>query len=81
MAPGAEFGALLTVGMTLAGIVTMIRARALRRKGPAVPDRDQARRQAEALEMERRMASYLARHDRGDLAPTPDTEEPKETRA
>jgi hypothetical protein len=85
MAPGAEFGAILTLGMTLAGIVTMLRAgsvrRARRRSGPLPDDPDQSRRRDEAHEMERRMASYLARQDQGDLAVARTQDEPKETGA
>ncbi len=65
MATGAGLGNLIPVAMAVAGIVTMVRARAGRRNGKAAVDEDFERRQAATLEMERRMASYLAGRDMG----------------
>jgi hypothetical protein len=82
MAPGADLGGILMLGMTLAGIVTMLRAAALRRArrraGPAPLDPDHARRQDEAHAMERRMVAYLARQDQGDRVVARTQDEPKE---
>ena len=73
MATGSGLGTLIPVAMTLAGVVTMLRARARRRRGKADSvDADVERRQAAAAEMERRMAAYLA----GRAAPSEDPEEP-----
>lgn len=70
MATGSGLGSLIPVAMTLAGIVTMLRARARRRRGQADPvDADVERRQAAAAEMERRMAAYLAGRSARDEDP------------
>jgi hypothetical protein len=47
------------VAMTLVGLISVLRAR--RNKGK--PDEDAEQRQARQMEMERRMASYLAARD------------------
>jgi hypothetical protein len=60
MASGSGLGGLLPVAMTLAGIVTLLRARARRKRGPAPVDPELERRQAATRESERRMAAYLA---------------------
>ncbi|WP_136645457.1 hypothetical protein [Tabrizicola sp. YIM 78059] len=65
MAAGSGLGGLVPVAMTLVGIVTMFRARSKRRAGPPARDEEFERRRAEAAEMERRMASYLAQRDAG----------------
>lgn len=66
MAIGGGFGTLIPVAMTLAGIVTMVRARARRRRGEAPPvDEDFEKRQAATRESERRMAAYLAQQGSG----------------
>ncbi|MFP5480853.1 MAG: hypothetical protein ACLGIE_14400 [Alphaproteobacteria bacterium] len=66
MATGGGLGALIPVAMTLAGIVTLLRARSRRRSGAARPaDEDFERRQVAAMEMERRMAAYLAGRSAG----------------
>ncbi|MFN3280584.1 MAG: hypothetical protein ACK40I_02780 [Tabrizicola sp.] len=62
---GSGLGGLLPVAMTLVGIVTMLRARSRRRAGERPLDEESERRQAEAAEMERRMASYLAARNAG----------------
>lgn len=46
--------------MSLVGIVTILRARAKRRRGGAEVDEDFEARQTAARETERRMAAYLA---------------------
>ena len=60
MAAGAGLGGLMAVLLPLVGIVTILKARAARRRG--VPPVDEAfeARQAATLESERRMAAYLA---------------------
>jgi cytochrome c-type biogenesis protein CcmH/NrfF len=63
MAVGAGLGSLIPVAMTLVGIVTILRARARRRRGEPAVDQDFERRQLAAAEMERRMANYLAGRD------------------
>jgi hypothetical protein len=67
MAGGSNFGGLLPLAITVVGIVKMIHGRARRRAGRAEPDPDSdgEKRKAAALEMERRMASYLAGRDTG----------------
>jgi hypothetical protein len=60
-----DMGAVLPLVLTLAGVVTMLRARARRRSGMPPRDEDFERRQAAAAEMERRMASYLAGREAG----------------
>jgi cytochrome c-type biogenesis protein CcmH/NrfF len=65
MATGTGLGGLLPVAMVIVGLVTMLRSRARRRAGASSVDEAFERRQAEAAEMERRMASYLAGRDAG----------------
>lgn len=65
MATGAGFGSLIPVAMSLVGVVTILRARAKRRRGALEVDTDLKERQQAAAEMERRMASYLAQRDSG----------------
>ena len=62
MATGSGIGSLIPLAMTLAGVMTMLRARRARRTGRDADggDSEGARRRADALEMERRMAAYLA---------------------
>jgi hypothetical protein len=63
---GSGLAGLVPVAMTLVGIVTILRARRARRRGiDTVPPADKDR-QAAAMEMERRMASYLAQRDSGN---------------
>ncbi len=78
MATGPGLGTLLPAAMTLVGILGMVQAwrqrRARRtRQGDGIgPDRgmaadradDQDRRRGEAVEMERRLAAYLAQRPR-----------------
>ncbi len=64
MATGPSLASLLPVAMMLVGVVSVLRTR---RKGPA-KDADRGEntaRQDAAMEMERRMASYLAQRDMG----------------
>jgi hypothetical protein len=63
MATGAGLGNLIPVAMSLVGIITVLRARAKRRRGEPAVDQDSERRQFAAAEMERRMANYLAGRD------------------
>ena len=65
MATGTGLGGLLPVAMVIVGLVTVLRSRARRRAGATQADEAFERRQAEAAEMERRMASYLAGRDAG----------------
>jgi hypothetical protein len=59
MASGSGLGALLPVAMTVAGVVTMLRARARRKRGETPVDEGFERRQEATRESERRMAAYL----------------------
>ena len=63
MATGSGLGGLIPMAMTLVAVVTMVRARARRRRGEAPRDEGFERRQAATLETERRMAAYLARRN------------------
>ncbi len=54
---------LIPVAMMLVGIVSILRARHLRKRGEPVQDNATQTRQAAAAESERRMASYLASRD------------------
>lgn len=67
MATGAGLGGLITAALPLIGIITLWQARRKRKAGPAESrtDSDFVRRQAETMETERRMASYLAGRDAG----------------
>jgi hypothetical protein len=60
MAVGAGFGGLVTALLPLVGIVTILRARAVRKRGGPPVDEDLERRRAATRESERRMAAYLA---------------------
>lgn len=62
MATGAGFGGLVTAILPLVGLVTVLKARARRKRGlPAEPeDEDFEKRRAATRESERRMAAYLA---------------------
>jgi hypothetical protein len=78
MAMGTGLGNLIPVAMVLVGIVTMFRTRARRKSGKVAPDVNFDKRQAAAMEMERRMASYLAGRDTGGgsyAAPDQDEQE------
>jgi hypothetical protein len=69
MATGAGLGGLVTALLPLVGLVTLWQARRRRLTGGETrKDADFARRQAERLEMERRMASYLAQSAPGGHA-------------
>ncbi|MGL4234710.1 hypothetical protein [Tabrizicola sp.] len=72
MATGAGLGNLIPVAMSLVGIVTILRARAKRRRGEPEVDQGFEQRQAAAAEMERRMASYLAGRQSGGWDEAPD---------
>jgi hypothetical protein len=64
MATGPGLTSLLPVAMMVVGVVTILRGRRKGRAGDA--DRDESTtRQDAAMEMERRMASYLAQRDMG----------------
>jgi hypothetical protein len=65
MAMGAGLGNLIPTAMVLVGIFTMFRTRARRRKGKVATDVEFEKRQAAGMEMERRMASYLAGRETG----------------
>jgi hypothetical protein len=72
MATGAGLGSLIPVAVSVVGIFTMLRARANRRAGKSsAADEDHERRTAAAVEMERRMASYLAQRDSGNAQGEP----------
>lgn len=60
MAVGAGFGGLVAAVLPLVGLVTILRARAARKRGGPVVDEDFEARQAATWESERRMAAYLA---------------------
>jgi hypothetical protein len=60
MASGTGLAGLLPLAMTVAGVVTMLRAWARRKRGPAPVDEAFEARQAATRESERRMAAYLA---------------------
>lgn len=61
MVTSAGFGGLLLALLPLIGIVTILQARHKRRRGRTEPvEEDLQKRQAAALESERRMAAYLA---------------------
>ena len=60
MATGAGLGGLVTVLLPLVGIVTILKARAARKRGHAPVDQEFEARQAATRESERRMAAYLA---------------------
>ncbi len=64
MVSGPGLANLLPVAMMLVGVVSILRARRKGRSG--APDRDESTAQRDAaMEMERRMASYLAQRDMG----------------
>jgi predicted aminopeptidase len=65
MATGAGFGGLVTALLPLVGVVTILRARAARKRGGPVADEDFEARQAATRESERRMAAYLAQSRSG----------------
>jgi hypothetical protein len=66
MATGAGFSGIVMAVLPLVGLVTLWSARRNRLKGIETPeDAEFSRRQAERLEMERRMASYLAQRGPG----------------
>jgi hypothetical protein len=73
MATGSGLGGLIPLAMTVAGVLTMLRASARRRSGTTVADPEAEARLASRLEMERRMASYLAERDAGRAAATDDS--------
>lgn len=72
MATGTGLGGLIPVAMVVVGIFSMLHTRAKRRGGQTPPDLELEKRQAAAVEMERRMASYLAQRDTGDRFAAPD---------
>ncbi len=64
MPTGAGLGGLVTAILPLVGLVTVLKARAQRRRGTTPPvDQDFEARRAATLESERRMAAYLALRD------------------
>jgi hypothetical protein len=72
MSGGGGLTSLLPVAMVLVGIVHFLRRRRQGRDGMNVDDEADRKRGA-ALEMERRMASYLAGRDTGGDDVRPDT--------
>jgi hypothetical protein len=74
MASGTGLGGLLPLAMTLAGVVTMLRARARRKRGTAPVDEEFEARQAATRESERRMAAYLAQSRSGGYQAQDDDE-------
>ena len=64
MATGAGLGGMVTAILPLLGLVTILKARARRKRGlPQEPvDEDVEKRIAATRESERRMAAYLAQH-------------------
>ena len=80
MGMGAGSGNLLFALVPLIGIVTMVRARARRKRGgPEPEDAAFAARQAATQETERRMKAYLAQRqsDRYETAEAEDVQETK----
>ena len=66
MATGAGFGGLLYALLPLVGIVTILRARARRKRGAPIPeDKAFEERLAATRETERRMQAYLAQSRAG----------------
>ena len=64
MATGAGLGGLMAALLPLVGLVTILQARQLRKRGqPGPVDPSQEDRLAAARESERRMAAYLASRD------------------
>ncbi|WP_295078550.1 hypothetical protein [Tabrizicola sp.] len=64
MATGAGLGGLMSAVLPLLGLVTVLKARAKRKRGQPEPvDESFEKRQAATLEAERRMAAYLASRD------------------
>jgi hypothetical protein len=63
MVAGGGIGGLAMTLLPLVGLVTILRARAARRRGAPVVDKDFEARQAATRESERRMAAYLASRD------------------
>jgi hypothetical protein len=79
MPSGTGLGSLIPGALALVGIVSILRARGIRRNGRRngtnVDARDESR-QASAAEMERRMAFYLAGRDtREDYGAATDRDE------
>jgi|GEM_PF-1182162 len=65
MAAGAGLGGLVSALLPLVGLVTILRARAVRKRGEPKVDEDFEARQAATRESERRMAAYLAKSRSG----------------
>jgi hypothetical protein len=63
MVAGGGLGGLVMTLVPLVGLVTILRARAARRRGAPVADEDFEARQAATRESERRLAAYLASRD------------------
>jgi hypothetical protein len=63
MATGAGLGGLVALLLPLVGIVTVLKARSARKRGPAAVDEEFETRQAANRETERRLAAYLASRD------------------
>lgn len=59
MPAGSGLGGLVTALLPLVGLVTILRARAARKKGDPPVDEKVQRRQDAARDSERRMAAYL----------------------
>jgi hypothetical protein len=64
MATGAGTGGAIKIALTLVALVAMFRHRR-KPKGPTEADEEFKARQAAKMEMERRLAAYLASRDSG----------------
>jgi hypothetical protein len=75
MAIGSGFGGLVTALLPLVGLVTILRARTVRKRGGPTVDEDFEARQAATRESERRMAAYLAKSRSGGYHALSDDDE------
>ena len=76
MVAGPGVSGLVMALLPLVGLVTILRARATRKRGEPVVDMDFETRQAATLESVRRMAAYLAQSRLGGYyAPDEDEQE------
>lgn len=75
MAVAAGLGGLVTALVPLVGLVTILRARAARKRGAPRVDEAAAARLAATRESERRMAAYLAQSRSGEYQALNDDDE------
>jgi hypothetical protein len=68
-------GGLVSVLLPLVGIVTILKARAARKRGTPPVDEEFEKRRAATLESERRMAAYLAQRGPGGYHENDDEQE------